>query len=99
MAQQIIEAFADRMAPGYLIRDRDSVYGNEVRDRLQSLGVEEVLTAPQSPWQNGYAERLIGSIRRECVNHLVVLSARHLKRILASYFRLLPPLSHSLGSG
>ena len=52
VAQQIIEAFADRMAPAYLIRDRDSVYGNEVRDRLQSLQIEEVLTAPQSPWQN-----------------------------------------------
>ena len=87
VAQQIIEAFADRMPPRYLIRDRDGVYGNEVCDRLQSLQIEEVLTAPQSPWQNAYAQRLIGSIRRECVNHLVVLSARHLKRVLASYFR------------
>jgi transposase InsO family protein len=87
VAQQIIEAFADRMPPRYLIRDRDRVYGNEVRDRLQSLHIEELLTAPQSPWQNAFAERLIGSIRRECVNHLVILSARHLRRILASYFR------------
>ena len=87
VAQQIIEAFADRAPARYLIRDRDSVYGNQVHDRLQSLLIEEVITAAQSPWQNAYAERLIGSIRRECKNHLVVLSARHLKRVLASYFR------------
>jgi transposase InsO family protein len=87
VAQEIIEAFAERVAPAYLIRDRDSVYGNEVHDRLQSLQIEEVLTARQSPWQDAYAERLINSIRRECVNHLVVLSARHLKRALACYFR------------
>jgi len=85
-AQQIVEAFADRDAPRYLIRDRDSVYGNEVRLRIASLHIEELLTAPRSPWQNPYAERLIGSIRRDCLNHFVILSARHLKRTLASYF-------------
>ena len=87
VAQQIVEAFADREAPRYLIRDRDGVYGNEVRRRLESLGIAEVLTAPQSPWQNAYVERLIGSIRRECLNHFIVLNARHLKRTLAAYFR------------
>ena len=66
VAQQMVEAFGDRAVPRYLIRDRDGVYGTEVRQRLQSLQINEVLTAPQSPWQNGYAERLIGSIRREC---------------------------------
>ena len=66
VAQQMTEAFADRTTPRYLIRDRDGAYGGEVRQRLQNLNVEEVLTAPQSPWQNAYAERLIGSIRREC---------------------------------
>jgi len=84
-SQQIVEAFADRDAPRYLIRDRDSIYGSEVRLRIASLGIEEVL-APRSPWQNPYVERLIGSIRRDCLNHFVILNARHLKRILASYF-------------
>ena len=86
-AQQIVEAFTDRDAPRYLIRDRDGVYGNDVRLRIASLGIEEVLTAPRSPWQNPYAERLIGSIRRDCLNHFVILNARHLKRTLALYFR------------
>jgi putative transposase len=85
-SQQIVEAFVDRDAPQYLIRDRDGVYGKEVRLRIASLSIEEVLTAPQSPWQNPYAERLIGSIRRDCLNHFVILNARHLKRTLASYF-------------
>jgi putative transposase len=86
VAQQIIEAFAERGAPRYLIRDRDGVYGNEVRRRLEWLGIAEVLTAPQSPWQNAYVERLIGSIRRECLNHFIVLNALHLKRTLAACF-------------
>src|SRR5450755_3897658 len=85
-SQQIVEAFADRDAPRYLIRDRDSIYGDDVRLRMSSMGIEEVLTAPQSPWQNPYVERLIGSIRRDCLNHFVILNARHLKRTLASYF-------------
>src|SRR5205823_3416899 len=86
-AQQIVEAFADREAARYLIRDRDSRYSAEVRLRIKSLSIEEILTAPQSPWQNPYAERLIGSIRRECLNHYIILNARHLKRTLSSYFR------------
>ena len=85
-SQQIVEAFADRETPRYLVRDRDAVYGNEVRLRMASLHIEEVLTAPRSPWQNLYAERLIGSIRRDCLNHFVILNARHLKKTLASYF-------------
>jgi putative transposase len=87
VAQQVVEAFADREVPRYLIRDRDGVYGNEVRRRLGSLGITEVLTAPQSPWQNAYVERFIGSIRRECLKHFVVLNAGHLERTLAAYFR------------
>ena len=86
-AQQIVEAFADRDAAAYLIRDRDSRYSAEVRLRIKSLGMQEMLTAPQSPWQNPYAERLIGSIRRECLNHYIIVNARHLKRTLSSYFR------------
>jgi putative transposase len=85
-SQQIVEAFAEREAPRYLLRDRDGVYGNDVRVRIASLQIEEVLTAPQSPWQNPYAERLIGSIRRDCLDHFVILNARHLKRTLTSYF-------------
>jgi putative transposase len=85
-AQQIVEAFADRDAAASLLRDRDSRYSAEVRLRIKSLGMQEILTAPQSPWQNPYAERLIGSIRRECLNHHIILNARHLKRTLSSYF-------------
>lgn len=84
--QQVVEACSYRDPPQYLIRDRDRAYGSAVRYRLQALGIQEVLTAPASPWQNAYAERLIGSIRRECLNHFVILNARHLKRTLASYF-------------
>ena len=73
-------------APKYLIRDRDRIYGSEVRLRIASLGIEEILTAPRSPWQNPYVERVIGSIRRDCLNHFVILNARHLKRVLAWYF-------------
>ena len=83
---QIVEAFADRDAAHYLIRDRDSRYSAEVRLRIKALGIQEILTAPKSPWQNPYAERLIGSIRRECLNHYIVLNAHHLKRTLSSYF-------------
>jgi hypothetical protein len=85
-SQQIVEAFLDRDAPRYLMRDRDSIYGDEVRLRISSMGIEELLTAPRSPWQNPYVERLIGSIRRDCLNHFVILNAKHLKRALASYF-------------
>jgi hypothetical protein len=94
-AQQIVEAFADRDAPRYLIRDRDGVYGNEVRLRIASLHMKEVLTAPQSPWQNPYAERQIGSIRRDCLNHFVILNARHLKK--TRLFRLLPRIEDAFG--
>ena len=85
-AQRVVEAFADRDAPRFLIRDRDGIYGLEFRRRVRSLGVKEIITAPRSPWQNSYAERLIGSIRRECLDHIVVLSQRHLRTILRSYF-------------
>ena len=85
-AQQIIEAFPWDTAPKYLLRDRDGVYGNQFQRRVKSAGIEEVLTAPRSPWQNPYAERLIGSIRRDCLDHVIVLNDRHLKRILTHYF-------------
>ena len=85
-AQQIVDAFPDDSAPSYLLRDRDSVYGHVFRQRVKGMGVGEVLTAPHSPRQNPFAERLIGSIRRECLNHVLVLGERHLRRTLARYF-------------
>jgi transposase InsO family protein len=85
-AQQIVDAFPDESAPAYLLRDRDRVYGQPFRHRVKGMGIEEVLTAPHSPWQNPFAERLIGSIRRECLNHVLVLGERHLHRILTCYF-------------
>jgi putative transposase len=99
VAQQITEAFGDRSTPRYLIRDRDGVYGTEVSRRLQALSIEEVLTAAQSPWQNGYAERLIGSVRRECLNHFLILGAGHLRRTLAAYFRYYHRSRTHLGLG
>ena len=86
VAQQITEAFPWDSAPRYVIRDRDSVYGALVRARIKAMGIEEVVTAPRSPWQNPFVERMIGSIRRECLYHLIVVDERHLRRILASYF-------------
>ena len=78
-AQQIVEAFPNDAAPSYLLRDRDRVYGQYFRHRVKGMRITEVLTAPHSPWQNPFAERLIGSIRRECVDHVVVLGERHLR--------------------
>jgi putative transposase len=85
-AQQIVDAFPNDSAPSYLLRDRDTVYGDTFRHRVKGLGIGEVLTAPSSPWQNPFAERLIGSIRRECLDHVLVLSERHLRRTLTHYF-------------
>lgn len=84
-AQQIVEAFPWDDAPKYLLRDRDGVYGHEFRQRLRSMGINEVLTAPRSPWQNPFVERFIGSVRRDCLDNVVVLSEWHLRRILKSY--------------
>jgi len=85
-AQQVIEAFPWDTAPRYMIRDRDRIYGADFVARVKGMGIHEVLTAPKSPWQNPYVERLIGSIRRDCLDHVVVLGEDHLRRILKSYF-------------
>jgi len=85
-AQQIVNAFPYDGAPKYLLRDNDSIYGQAFQDRLASLGIKEVKTAYRSPWQNPFVERLIGSVRRECLDHVIVLGERHLKRILREYF-------------
>jgi transposase InsO family protein len=95
-AQQIVEAFADREAAPYLIRDRDSRYSAEVRLRIQSLGMQEILTAPQSPWQNPYAERLIGSIRRECSEPLHRPERSPSQANVVFLFPLLPRIENPL---
>lgn len=84
-AQQLVEAFPWETAPKYLLRDRDSIYGDWFRKRVKNMGIEEVLTAPRSPWQNAYSERLNGSIRRECLDHVIILNENHLRRILSEY--------------
>src|SRR6266851_6015923 len=82
---QITDAFPWNEAPDYLIRDRDGSYGHAVTRRPTAMGIRDHPTAPRSPWQNGHAERLIGSIRRECLDHIVVFGDAHLRRILADY--------------
>ena len=84
-ALQVVQAFPWDAAPRFLPRDRDGTYGHHFQDRVANLGVEEVLTAPRSPWQNPMCERLIGSIRRECLDHVIVLNEGHLRRVMASY--------------
>jgi transposase InsO family protein len=85
VARQITEAFPWDGTSGYMIRDRDRIYGTVVTRRLRAMGIRDKPTAPASPWQNGFAERLIGSIRRECLDHIVVLGEAHLRRILRFY--------------
>jgi len=87
IARQLTEAFPWDAEPRYLIRDRDRIYGTIVKCRLRAMGIRDKPTAPASPWQNGFAERLIGSIRRECVDHFIVLGEAHLRRILRAYAR------------
>ena len=99
-AQQLVEAFPFDTAPRYLLRDRDAIYGKKVKRRIKSLGIDEVITAPatarllpracyrasRSPWQNPYVERVIGSIRRDCLDHMIIINERHLRRTLRNYF-------------
>jgi len=84
-AQQLIEAFPFETAPRYLLRARDDIYGRDFQHRVVGIGIEQVCTAPRSPWQNPFVERLIGSIRRECLDHLIILDDSHLHRILGPY--------------
>jgi len=85
IARQITDAFPWNEAPDYLVRDRDGSYGHAVTRRLAAMGIRDHPTAARSPWQNGHAERLIGSIRRECLDHIVVFGDTHLRRILGAY--------------
>ena len=84
-AQQLVEAFPWDTAPRYVLRDRDAVYGAAFSSQVRSLGIQEVKTASRSPWQNPYVERLIGTLRRECLDHVVVLNDAHLRRVLRAY--------------
>jgi transposase InsO family protein len=85
IARQITDAFPWNEAPDHLIRDRDASYGHAVTRRLAAMGIRDHPAAPRSPWQNGHAERLIGSIRRECLDHAVIFGEVHLRRALAAY--------------
>ena len=85
-AQQLREAFPFTSPPKYLLRDRDSIYGVEFQLGAKALGLQQVRIAPRSPWQSPYVERLIGSVRRDCLDHVIVLNRRHLHRGLESYF-------------
>ena len=84
--QQIVEAFPWDTAPKYLLRDRDGKFGEEFIHRIESMDIEQVLIAARSPWQNPYVERVICSIRRECLDHTIIFNERHLRRVLKEYF-------------
>jgi putative transposase len=86
-AQQVINAFPWDETPQYLLRDRDRIYSASFRQRVRHMGIEEVVIAPRSPWQNPYVERLIGTIRRECLDHVIVLHEQHLRRLLTGYLQ------------
>jgi integrase-like protein len=86
LAQQIVEAFPWNTAPSYLVRDNDGAYGQAFTRRIRRMGIRDRPISPRSPWQNPYAERLIGTLRRDCLDHVLILGERHLRRILTSYF-------------
>jgi putative transposase len=86
-AQQVVDAFPDDTAPRWLHRDRDRIYGDVFQRRLAGMGIAEVVSAPARPWQNPFVERLIGSIRRECLNHVIIINEAHLRRVLESYIQ------------
>src|SRR5713226_4512090 len=85
LSRQVTEAFPWDTAPRYLLRDRDASYGSYFCSRVEAMSITEVVTAPRSPWQNAYVERVLGSIRRECLDHMVIFNERHLRRVLSSY--------------
>jgi transposase InsO family protein len=85
LGQQIVEAFPWTTAPAYLVRDNDRAYGQAFRRRVRAMGIRDRPISPRSPWQNPYAERLIGTLRRDCLDHVLIFGARHLRRILISY--------------
>ena len=84
-ARQLVQAFYDRKPARYLIRDRDGMYGLTLQDQVKALDIEEVVTAPRSPWQSPYVERVIGTLRRECLDHVIILGEAHLRRTIRSF--------------
>ena len=84
-AQQVREAFSFDEAPHYLLRDNDLIYGAEFLRAIANMGIKEVRTAKSSPWQNPFAERIVGSVRRECTDHIIPLNQRHLQQTLKAY--------------
>ena len=85
LAQQIVEAFPWNTAPVYLVRDNESAYGSVFTRRIRAMGIRDRPISPRSPWQNPYAERLIGTLRRDCLDHILISGERHLRRVLTSY--------------
>ena len=98
-AMQLLQAFPWDTAPRYLLRDRDSIYGNVFTSQVQAMGIEQVITSYRSPWQNPYVERLIGTVRRECLDHVIVLSEEHLRRALRDYVEYYNASRTHLGLG
>ena len=84
-ARQLVEAFPGDSAPEFLLRDRDAIYGEEFVRRVRRMGIREVRITPHAPWQNPFVERVIGSIRRECLDHFLILNEAHLRRLLRAY--------------
>jgi putative transposase len=84
-AQQIVHAFPDETRPAYLLRDRDAIYRADFQRRVERMGIRQVVIAPRAPWQNPFAERVIGSLRRECLDLVIVLNERHLRRLFRTY--------------
>ena len=99
LARQITEAFPWDTVPQYLIRDNDGAYGEFFRRRLRSMGIRDRPITPRSPWQNGYVERVIGSIRRECLDHTLIWNAAHLRHILDEYTHYYNKMRTHLGLG
>jgi transposase InsO family protein len=95
LSRQVTEAFPWETAPRFLLRDRDASYGSIFTKRVEAMGITEVVTAPRSPWQNAYVERVIGSIRRECLDHVVVFNERHLYRGAFVLRRILPSFANA----
>jgi len=85
LAREVTDAFPLDTAPRYLLRDRDALYGQDFRKQVDAMGIAEVVSAARSPWPNAYVERVIGSIRRECLDYIVIFNERHLRRVLSTY--------------
>jgi len=99
IARQVVEVCGWAPVPRYILRDRDRAYGEVFTRRVRTMGIRDRPIAPRAPWQNAYAERLIGSIQRECIDHLVVLGERHLPHILLSYLNYYNAVRTHLSSG